>query len=90
MTDREHVIGASSRYSLRRVQVRLDRSGKPEVLPPSPGVMILSTLFAGFSAMACAAVLLGLRYRLSRTAPGIASPGESRPGRHRPRWASSR
>ena len=50
------------------VQVWLDRSGEPEVPPPSPGVTILTALFAGFGATAGAAVMLGLCYRLCRTA----------------------
>lgn len=54
-------IGAS-------VQVWLDRSGQPQAPPPSSIVMILTALFAGFSATAGAAVVLGICYRLCRTA----------------------
>jgi hypothetical protein len=50
------------------VQVWLDRSGEPEAPPPSPGVMILTALFAGLSATAGAAVVLGLCYLLCRAA----------------------
>ena len=46
----------------------LDRSGEPEVPPPGPGVVILTALFAGFSATAGAALVLGVCYRLCRTA----------------------
>jgi hypothetical protein len=54
-------IGAS-------VQVWLDRAGEPEAPPPGSGVMILTALFAGFSVTAGAAVVLGVCYRLCRTA----------------------
>jgi uncharacterized membrane protein YphA (DoxX/SURF4 family) len=54
-------IGAS-------VQVWLGRSGEPEAPPPSSSVMILTALFAGFSATAGAAVALGVCYRLCRMA----------------------
>jgi len=54
-------IGAS-------VQVWLSRSGEPEAPPPSSSVMILTALFAGFSATAGAAVALGVCYRLCRMA----------------------
>ena len=50
------------------VQIWLDRSGEPEVPPPGPGVVILTALFAGFSATAGAALVLGVCYRLCRTA----------------------
>jgi hypothetical protein len=50
------------------VRVWLDRSGQPHAPPPSPGVVILTALFAGFGATAGAAVVLGLCYRLCRTA----------------------
>src|SRR5690242_4225000 len=50
------------------VRVWLNRSGEPEAPPPSPGVMILTALFTGFSATAGAAVVAGVCYRLCRTA----------------------
>lgn len=50
------------------VRVWLDHSGEPEAPPPSPGVMILTALFAGLSATAGAAAVLGLCYLLCRAA----------------------
>ena len=50
------------------VQIWLGRSGEPEVPPPSPDVVILTALFAGFTATAGAAAVLGVCYWLCRTA----------------------
>lgn len=50
------------------VRVWLNRSGEPAAPPPSPGVMILTALFTGFSATVGAAVVLAVCYRLCRAA----------------------